>query len=119
MRTYWIAGKDTIADYLVNIHQFRRESHLPHTFKDAVSIGIWMGSRTYLKGAPNKAANGANKLIHGGSDRLGMPRSNSAMGATGTGEQKLPAKGFHDDTWIASLENKLRKTTDDVVIIRL
>jgi hypothetical protein len=25
-------------------------------------------------------------------------------------------RGFHDDTWIASLENKLRKTTDDVVI---
>jgi hypothetical protein len=25
-------------------------------------------------------------------------------------------KGFHDDTWIASLENKLSKTTDDVVI---
>jgi hypothetical protein len=25
-------------------------------------------------------------------------------------------KGFHDNTWIASLENKLRKTTDDVVI---
>jgi hypothetical protein len=25
-------------------------------------------------------------------------------------------RSFHDDTWIASLENKLRKTTDDVVI---
>ena len=25
-------------------------------------------------------------------------------------------RAFHDDTWIASLENKLRKTTDDVVI---
>jgi hypothetical protein len=25
-------------------------------------------------------------------------------------------KGFHDNIWIASLENKLRKTTDDVVI---
>jgi hypothetical protein len=24
--------------------------------------------------------------------------------------------GFHDDIWIASLENKLRNTTDDVVI---
>jgi hypothetical protein len=25
-------------------------------------------------------------------------------------------RSFHDDTWIASLENKLRQTTDDVVI---
>jgi hypothetical protein len=25
-------------------------------------------------------------------------------------------KGFHDDIWIASLENKLRNSTDDVVI---
>ena len=30
------AGKDTIADYLVNIHQFRRES-FANTLKDAVS----------------------------------------------------------------------------------
>ena len=29
-------GKDTIADYLVNIHQFRRES-FANTLKDAVS----------------------------------------------------------------------------------
>jgi hypothetical protein len=25
-------------------------------------------------------------------------------------------KGFHDDIWIASLENKLRNSTDDIVI---
>ena len=25
-------------------------------------------------------------------------------------------RSFHDDTWIASLENKLRKTQDDIVI---
>jgi dephospho-CoA kinase len=30
-------GKDTIADYLVNIHQFRRES-FANTLKDAVAI---------------------------------------------------------------------------------
>jgi hypothetical protein len=29
---------------------------------------------------------------------------------------EVARRGFHDDIWIASLENKLRKTTDDVVI---
>ena len=29
---------------------------------------------------------------------------------------EVARRGFHDDIWIASLENKLRKTRDDVVI---
>jgi hypothetical protein len=29
---------------------------------------------------------------------------------------EVARKGFHDDIWIASLENKLRKTHDDIVI---
>jgi hypothetical protein len=29
---------------------------------------------------------------------------------------EVARRGFHDDIWIASLENKLRKTQDDVVI---
>jgi hypothetical protein len=29
---------------------------------------------------------------------------------------EVARRSFHDDIWIASLENKLRKTTDDVVI---
>jgi len=29
---------------------------------------------------------------------------------------EVARRNFHDDIWIASLENKLRKTTDDVVI---
>jgi hypothetical protein len=29
---------------------------------------------------------------------------------------EVARKSFHDDTWIASLENKLRKTNNDIVI---
>ena len=36
------AGKDTIADYLVNVHGFRRES-FAGTLKDAVAAVFWMG----------------------------------------------------------------------------
>ena len=42
------AGKDTMADYLVNIHQFRRES-FANTLKDAVSA-VFGWDRDLLEG---------------------------------------------------------------------
>ena len=47
------AGKDTIADYLVNIHQFRRES-FANTLKDAVSA-VFGWDRELLEGRTAQA----------------------------------------------------------------
>jgi hypothetical protein len=49
------------------------------------------------------------------SERLKMPHLTPryVLQVWGT---EVARKSFHDDIWIAALENKLRKTTDDVVI---
>jgi hypothetical protein len=38
------------------------------------------------------------------------------VGTYSTGVLKVCRRGFHDDIWIASLENKLRNSKDNVVI---
>jgi hypothetical protein len=106
------AGKDTIADYLVNIHQFRRES-FANTLKDAVSA-VFGWDRELLEGRTRQSREWREQRDEWWSNRLGMditPRW--VLQYWGT---EVVRKSFHDDTWIASLENKLRKTTDDVVI---
>jgi len=106
------AGKDTIADYLVNIHQFRRES-FANTLKDAVA-SVFGWDRELLEGRTRHSREWREQRDEWWSNRLGMnitPRW--VLQYWGT---EVCRRGFHDDIWIASLENKLRKTTDDVVI---
>jgi hypothetical protein len=106
------AGKDTVADYLVNIHQFRRES-FANTLKDAVSA-IFGWDRELLEGRTRHSREWREQQDAWWTQRLGCPITPRwVLQHWGT---EVVRKGFHDDTWIASLENKLRKTTDDVVI---
>jgi len=58
------SGKDTIADYLVNIHQFRRES-FANSLKDAVAA-VFGWDRECWKVVAKAAENGANVWIPGG-----------------------------------------------------
>ena len=105
-------GKDTIADYLVNIHQFRRES-FANTLKDAVA-SVFSWDRELLEGRTKHSRAWREQRDEWWSERLGKditPRW--VLQYWGT---EVFRQGFHDDIWIASLENKLRNTTDDVVI---
>ena len=107
------AGKDTIADYLQNIHQFRRES-FAHALKDAVAQ-VFGWDRELLEGRTKESRAWREQVDAWWADRLGMsnltPRY--VLQVWGT---EVARRSFHDDIWIAALENKLRKTTDDVVI---
>ena len=106
------SGKDTIADYLQNIHQFRRES-FAHALKDAVSA-VFGWNRELLEGRTRESRNWREQRDDWWSERLGMeitPRW--VLQYWGT---EVCRKGFNDQIWIAALENKLRTTTDDVVI---
>ena len=106
------SGKDTIADYLQNIHQFRRES-FAHTLKDAVAC-VFGWDRELIEGRTRESREWREQKDTWWSERLGMditPRY--VLQVWGT---EVARRSFHDDIWIASLENKLRKTTDDVVI---
>lgn len=106
------AGKDTIADYLVNIHEFRRDS-FASTLKDAVA-NVFGWDRTMLEGRTKSSREWREQPDVWWSERLGKditPRW--VLQYWGT---EVARKGFHDDIWIASLENKLRNSQDDIVI---
>jgi hypothetical protein len=106
------AGKDTIADYLVNIHQFRRES-FANSLKDAVAH-VFNWERELLEGRTKQSREWREQPDPWWSTRLGQPITPRwVLQYWGT---EVCRKAFHDDIWIASLENKIRNSRDDIVI---
>jgi hypothetical protein len=107
------SGKDTIADYLQNIYFFRRES-FAHTLKDAVAH-IFGWDRELIEGRTRESREWREQVDSWWAERLNMPHLTPryVLQVWGT---EVARRSFHDDIWIASLENKLRKTHDDVVI---
>jgi len=106
------SGKDTIADYLTNFYGFRRES-FANSLKDAVAQ-VFGWDRTMLEGRTKQAREWREQRDEWWSERLGMeitPRWILQYWGT-----EVCRKGFHDDIWIAALENKLRNSKDDIVI---
>lgn len=107
------SGKDTVADYLVNFHEFRRES-FASTLKDAVSA-VFGWDRTLLEGRTKEAREWREQVDPWWAQRLDMPNLTPRWVLQYWGTE-VCRKGFHDDIWIASLENKLRNSKDNVVI---
>lgn len=107
------SGKDTAADYLVNFHEFKRES-FAGTLKDAVAH-VFGWDREMLEGRTKHAREWREEIDPWWSERLDMPNLTPRYVLQQWGTE-VCRKAFHDDIWIASLENKLRKTEDDVVI---
>ena len=107
------SGKDTVADYLTNFHEFRRES-FANSLKDAVAQ-VFGWDRTMLEGRTKQAREWREQVDPWWSDRLKMPELTPRWVLQHWGTE-VCRHGFHDDIWIASLENKLRHSEDDVVI---
>jgi len=107
------SGKDTIADYLVNVHEFRRES-FASTLKDAVAA-VFGWDRTLLEGRTKEARAWREEVDTWWANRLKIPHLTPRWVLQYWGTDVL-RNHFHDDIWIASVENKLRKTRDDIVI---
>ena len=107
------SGKDTAADYLVNFHGFRRDS-FANTLKDAVSA-VFGWDRVLLEGRTKEAREWREKVDPWWAERLNMPNLTPRLMLQLWGTE-VCRNGFHDDIWIASLENKMRKTTDNIVI---
>jgi hypothetical protein len=107
------SGKDTIADYLVNFHEFRRES-FANTLKDAVAA-VFSWDRTMLEGRTKAAREWREQVDPWWASRLEMPHLTPRWVLQYWGTE-VCRKSFHDDIWIASLENKLRTSSDNVVI---
>ncbi len=106
------SGKDTAADYLVNFHGYRRES-FASTLKDAVAC-VFGWDRTLLEGRTKESREWREQRDEWWSNRLGKditPRH--ILQHWGT---DVIRHNFHKDIWIASLEHKLLKSSDDIVI---
>ena len=107
------SGKDTAADYLVNSHGFRRDSFV-NTLKDAVAC-VFGWDRIMLEGRTKEAREWREQVDPWWAERLNMPNLTPRWVLQYWGTE-VCRTGFHDDIWIASLENKMRKTKDNIVI---
>lgn len=106
------SGKDTIADYLCKEHGYVRMS-FASTLKDAVS-SVFGWDRNMLEGLTKESREWRETKDTWWSNRLNMeitPRF--VLQYWGT---EVCRQGFHNDIWVASLENKLRNISKNVVI---
>lgn len=106
------SGKDTIADYLVDMHGFYRESWAGN-LKDAVSA-VFGWDRTLLEGKTAESRQWREQRDEWWSERLKQPVTpRLILQLWGT---EVCRQGYHDEIWIASLENKIRRSKQNVVI---
>lgn len=107
------SGKDTIADYLVAEHGFSRLS-FASALKDAVSV-VFDWDRELLEGRTAEARAWREQVDPWWAERLDKPKLTPRWVLQYWGTEVL-RNNFHDDIWIATVENRLRKTTSNVVI---
>jgi hypothetical protein len=107
------SGKDTVADYLQNFHEFRRES-FASTLKDAVAA-VFGWDRVLLEGRTKEARDWREEVDLWWAERLNMPTLTPRWVLQYWGTE-VCRRSFHDDIWIASLENKIRNSKDNIVI---
>lgn len=107
------SGKDTVADYLVNVHGFRRIS-FAGTLKDAVSA-IFGWDRELLEGRTKESRDWREKVDKWWANKLNMPHLTPRWVLQYWGTE-VARKAFHDNIWIHSVEYKLVNISDNVVI---
>jgi len=107
------SGKDTIANYLTTFHGFKKES-FANSLKDAVAH-VFGWDREMLEGTTKSSREWREQVDPWWAERLDMPNLTPRWILQYWGTE-VCRKGFHDDIWIAALEHKLLKSTDNVVI---
>ena len=107
------SGKDTIADYLVTEHGFKRISFAA-SLKDAVAA-VFNWDREMLEGTTKQSRKWREKVDIWWAERLEMPNLTPRWVLQYWGTDVF-RNHFHTDIWVASVENKLRQTVDNVVI---
>lgn len=107
------SGKDTIADYLITFKGFRRMSYA-EPLKDAVA-SIFGWERELLEGTTKYSREWRDTVDIWWADRLQIPHLTPRWVLQQWGTE-VGRRAFHDDIWIASIENKLRSVKDNIVI---
>jgi hypothetical protein len=107
------SGKDTIADYLITFKGFRRMSYA-EPLKDAISA-IFGWDRELLEGTTKYSREWRDTIDEWWAKRLNIPNLTPRFVLQQWGTE-VGRRAFHDDIWIASIENKLRSVKDNIVI---
>ena len=107
------SGKDTAADYLIRFHGFKKLSYAG-TLKDCVA-SIFSWDREMLEGTTQSSREWREEVDDWWAKRLNMPHLTPRWVLQYWGTE-VARKNFHNDIWVASVENKLRNTNDNVVI---
>jgi hypothetical protein len=106
------SGKDTVADYLIQNHGYRKDSFAA-PLKDAVA-SVFGWDRSLVEGSTAQSRDWREQKDAWWSERLGLDISPRwALQYWGT---EVCRNNFHADIWVASMEDRLRRTTDEVVI---
>ena len=106
-------GKDTITDYLITFKGFKRVSYAG-PLKDAVA-SIFNWDRELLEGTTKYSREWRDTVDPWWAERLDLPHLTPRFILQQWGTE-VGRRAFHDDIWIASIENKLRTAKDDIVI---
>jgi hypothetical protein len=107
------SGKDTAADYLCTFHGFKRMS-FAGALKDAVAV-IFNWDRELLEGSTKASREWREEVDTWWAVRLGIPHLTPRWVLQQWGTD-VARKSFHDDIWVASVENRLLNLKDDIVI---
>ena len=107
------SGKDTAADYLIRFHGFKKLSYAG-TLKDCVA-SIFSWDREMLEGTTQSSREWREEVDEWWAKRLDMPHLTPRWVLQYWGTE-VGRRTFHNDIWVASIENQLRQITDNVVI---
>ena len=107
------SGKDTVANYLVDKHNYQRDS-FAGALKDAVA-SIFGWDRQLLEGATSESREWREQVDAWWAERLNMPELTPRWVLQYWGTE-VCRKSFHNDIWIASLEHRLLQQDSDIVI---
>jgi hypothetical protein len=107
------SGKDTIADYLITFKGFKRMSYAG-PLKDAVA-SIFGWDRDLLEGTTKYSRQWRDTIDPWWAERLDIPNLTPRLVLQQWGTE-VGRRAFHDDIWIASIENQLRTTKDNIVL---
>jgi hypothetical protein len=107
------SGKDSIASYLIENYYFEKES-FAGSLKDAAAA-VFGWDRELVEGATRISREWREKIDPWWAERLGIPHLTPRWVLQNWGTEVF-RQHFHNDIWIASLENKLQHKEKHVVL---
>lgn len=106
------SGKDTAASYLLD-YGFQKMS-FAGTLKDCIAV-VFGWDRQALEGATKESREWREQVDSWWANRLDMPHLTPRWVLQNWGTE-VCRRHFHNDIWVASLQNNLRKSESNIVI---